>query len=243
LYKVTYQGLTYRYAASADDIEYNGYIYSASSFARTELTMELTDSEVRVTTKLDTDPFTKFVLYAPSAELFLNIYDYASGLEIFSGILVKLDFDRERFEVDLKFKKKEVFFDSEVPYRTYSTSCPFILYDGNCGLSSSAYTTNITEFTVAGSQNAVTVPSIAGSTGLYTGGVLTTNNTETAYILKHDSGGVLYLDTRITQTPSVISLKQGCDKSYSTCSVKFNNKTNFGGFPLVPPKNPSLESI
>jgi hypothetical protein len=35
-----------------------------------------------------------------------------------------------------------------------------------------------------------------------------------------------------------VSYYPGCDRTRLTCSLKFGNIANFGGFPWVPQKNP-----
>lgn len=38
-------------------------------------------------------------------------------------------------------------------------------------------------------------------------------------------------------------ISAGCDKSIKTCNVKFENSSNFGGFPYIPFENPYTKSI
>ena len=35
-----------------------------------------------------------------------------------------------------------------------------------------------------------------------------------------------------------IYLYPGCDRTLATCTAKFGNSANFGGFPFIPTKNP-----
>jgi len=37
---------------------------------------------------------------------------------------------------------------------------------------------------------------------------------------------------------NAITLYSGCDRTLATCHSKFGNSENFGGFPLIPTKNP-----
>ena len=36
-----------------------------------------------------------------------------------------------------------------------------------------------------------------------------------------------------------ITLSRGCSKTVSDCKNKFNNISNYGGFPYIPAKNPT----
>lgn len=72
--------------------------------------------------------------------------------------------------------------------------------------------------------------------------------TDTDYItggtrrsIQSHSGGTLLLQAPILKAIAAgarVSLYTGCDKAASTCSVKFQNFSRFGGYPYIPLRNP-----
>ena len=243
LYKISFLGTIYTYSSGIDTVQYGGFTYKASPITRTELELELTASDVRLTIPLATPPFTKFVVSSPSSDLTLTLIDYSTGYEIFNGVMTKVTFDRTAGTLEAIFQRKEAFFDSEVPYRTYGTSCSFGLYSEECGVDPSLHSFSTTLFSISANRREVQSAALAGYTaGTMSGGYLRTNEGETCFILKHDNTG-LYLDQPLLGTPTGIYVRKGCNKLFTTCKNKFANELNFGGFPFTPTKNPVTESI
>jgi uncharacterized phage protein (TIGR02218 family) len=243
LYKITFQGKVSTYSSSEYTITFMGNEYIPSAITRTEISIELTNAEVRLDLPQDTYPFKYFVLNSPSSEVEITIYDFSSGFEIFSGIVTQVVFDRNKKQVTATLKRKEAVFDSIVPYRTYGTSCSFILYEGQCGISKQAHTISTNVFTVSQNRDSITSTTLSTvANGTFMGGSINTDLGETAYITSH-IGNTVTLDTILLDIPTTISFSKGCDKSLSQCESKFNNLANFGGFPFIPTKNPATESI
>ncbi|MCI4437603.1 MAG: phage BR0599 family protein [Ignisphaera sp.] len=243
LYKITFQGLVATYTSSEFSVELFDYTFIPSAITRTEISLELTNAEVRLDLPQDTYPFKYFVLSSPSSEVEITIYDYSSGFEIFRGIVTKVNFNRSKQNVTATLKRKEAFFDSEVPYRTYGTSCSFLLYDQHCGVNMTSHIINSSVFTLSNIRDSISSPDLLTVTsGTFTGGSIETNLGETSFILSH-AGGTVVLTTPLISIPSVVTFIKGCNKSTNECTSKFNNIINFGGFPFIPSKNPVTESI
>jgi len=242
LYRITFRGQVYAYCSGTTPVEYGLYTYVPSPINRTEISLELNDSEVRLTIPLDTEPFGVFVTSSPSADMSITIIDYDTLYELFNGILTKITFYRSKGTAEAVFKRKEAFFDSEVPYRTYGTTCSFVLFSSECGVSSGNYIHTSTNFTISQDKKTITIPSIVGTGRNYTGGVLTTDSGDSCFIVLHSATTVI-LDSPVYTVPTVVSVNMGCDKTFGTCGSTFSNSINFGGFPFIPAKNPVTESI
>lgn len=243
LYRFEFLGRIYSYTSGIDTVVYNSITYKPSAIKRTEISLELTDSEVRVTIPLEVEPFTKFVVTSPSTELSLKIINYAAEVEVFTGIMTKIVFDRVAGTSQATFKRKEAFFDSEVPYRTYGTSCSFGLYSVECGVNDADHSLVLIDYIISEDRRQVSSSTLTTvDTGTMTGGYVKTNEGETFYVLKHVDN-ILYLDQPIIGDPVSLLVKKGCNKLFTTCKNKFNNSLNFGGFPLTPTKNPVTDSI
>jgi len=243
LYKIEFLGSTYSYCSGSDNVVFSSMTYLASPITRTEIGLELNSSDVRISVPIEMKPFTDFVVSSPSVELTLTLIDYSSGYQVFQGIMTKIEFDRTSGLAEVTFQRKESFFDSEVPYRTYGTSCSFGLYSAECGVAQASHSITTNGFTFSVNRREVTIPELSGyPDGIMSGGYLRTNYGESVYILRQSSV-MLYLDQPIINLPVNISVIKGCDKLFTTCKDKFNNSLNFGGFPFIPIKNPVSESI
>jgi hypothetical protein len=242
LYKVSLFNNTYYYSSGVD-VTFLGTPYVGKPINRTEITVELQDSDIRITAPLNLEPFSVYITASPSSDMSLTLYDYDSGFEMFSGILISLTYKIDTGVVDLKFQKKESFFDSEVPYRTYGTLCSFDLYSAECGVQKADNQIVTATFTLAEDRRSVTVPGISGILdNTYRYGVVGTDTGETSFIISQ-VGTTVVFDTPLFIIPSSIYLIKGCDKSFSGCGSNFNNSIRYGGFPVIPAKNPVTESI
>lgn len=123
----------------------------------------------------------------------------------------------------------------------YTPECRFDLGDSNCTINTAAQT-------VTGHVTAVTDmanfsdTSQSAATGLYNYGKLTwssgSNNGLSMEVKNWDLPSQTF--TLWLPMPNAIhvgdaySVYPGCDKRFATCSGKFSNAVNFGGFPYVP---------
>jgi uncharacterized phage protein (TIGR02218 family) len=137
----------------------------------------------------------------------------------------------------------------KVPRRLYKPDCPWNFGDANCGVNLAGTSVggyHITQaFTAAsGSTQWILAPATAFSqpAGYFTQGIVTCTsgaNGGLSWTVKlHDSSGYLELMNPMLLPPNAgdsFSVVAGCDRTLTTCTNKFNNATNFGGTPWVPP--------
>lgn len=128
--------------------------------------------------------------------------------------------------------------------RIYSPLCDAVLGDSRCGVS-------LTNFTGAVTSNPSTYSFVtddlsAQETNFFTRGKITftsgSNNgveREVRSDVKVGNDHTLNFWEPLPFESSVgdtFTITAGCDKTYETCKAKFNNGTNFRGFPYIPPK-------
>ena len=120
--------------------------------------------------------------------------------------------------------------------RLYSRKCSHVLYSTNCGASQLGATATVESvdarrvFMVGGVPAAV-VNAMAG-------GWLQLASGARHMVSASDDSSVELLYPVGIQTGEVVDLVAGCDHTTATCTSRFNNLNNFGGFPGIPPKNP-----
>ncbi|QBQ71188.1 minor tail protein [Shewanella phage S0112] len=131
--------------------------------------------------------------------------------------------------------------------RAYQINCPHVLYGPSCKVVRDSLAITTTNTTIAG--NTITSPDLVETDALlgptwYTGGYVEITSggaVDRRFITNYDnlSGSVtLNLPFKALANNSEITVYPGCDRVVTTCSLKFNNLDNFGGFPYIPQKNP-----
>lgn len=120
--------------------------------------------------------------------------------------------------------------------RLYSRKCSHVLYSDACG---AAQVSAVAVVTSASGRNVEleggTPASVASGLG---GGWLQTQDGARHMILSDQGTGVELLYPVAIEPGSSVTLVVGCDHSTATCSARFSNLDNFGGFPAIPSKNP-----
>ena len=116
--------------------------------------------------------------------------------------------------------------------------CRHVLYQPGCGLIKESYRVDGTVGAVS-SATLLTVAAAAGyPDGWFTGGILYLDGMM-RYITGHAGSSIqISQGLRGLVTGSEIRLYPSCDRLASTCSGKFNNIENYGGFDYIPPKGP-----
>ena len=124
---------------------------------------------------------------------------------------------------------------------TYTPECRFDLGDSNCTVNIAAQTVTGSVTTVTDSADFIDTAQTA-ATGIFNYGKLTwtsgANNGQSVEVKNWDLPSqtfTLWLPMpNAIQIGDAYSVYPGCDKRFATCSGKFTNGVNFGGFPYVP---------
>lgn len=121
----------------------------------------------------------------------------------------------------------------------FELSCRHTLYSRGCNASADDFLHAGSVLTISGG----TVLTVSGAEqfqdGYFTGGMLVTPGSTSRFIVAHTSNQItLSRPTRDVGVGAALRLYPGCDHLRTTCSGKFNNLDNFGGFPWIPIKNP-----
>ena len=119
----------------------------------------------------------------------------------------------------------------------YQKPCRHILYSQSCGADINNFQTQVTVSSISGRD--VTVSSHGQSSDYYVGGIFEYSGQ--LYTIMDQSGDTLTLK-KVPETLSVndpVNIYAGCPLNINTCSSRFNNAVNFGGFPYTPKDNPA----
>jgi uncharacterized phage protein (TIGR02218 family) len=159
------------------------------------------------------------------------------AVTLFKGRLGTVD-QIGRTSAKLTVNSDLVLLDIDMPRNIYQPTCLHTLYDSGCTLIKNAFGTTGTVGT--GSTAGVIVWSGANvnfqqGSITFTSGV---NAGVTANVNAVAAGASLTLGYPLQSVPAPgdsFTVYYGCDHTPGTCQAKFNNLSNFRGFPYVPP--------
>ncbi len=160
----------------------------------------------------------------------------------FMGIVTDIG-DIGRISVPLTVKSVSYLLDTQWPKDTIMSTCGKVLYSTDCGALASTHQ-------VSGAvQSTPASPTVNGfgttltlADSYFVGGTITFTSGNLAglsYWVRSylHANGIVRLQTPALVAPSpgdTFTILPGCDKSQTTCSSRFGNLSNFGGFPYVP---------
>lgn len=256
LYRFDYGAETFRFTSHDQELTFMGGTYTPLEIKRSapnlnpaqrrsnKLSLEVIDSE---------RPFSDFLQIQPALQLdcvitriqldeSIDASPIASpmpaaipttGFVLFDGYVTSVAFSGRTCSVDMNPFNEQ--FTREVPRYKYQSPCNHVLYDSFCGVDKNLFTQDGLVNGVVG--NTITVSGFIGSE--FTGGYVQNEagNDFRMIILQAADVFTLLLPFRAILGETVTAF-QGCDHSIVTCRDKFDNVPRFGGFPLVPGKNP-----
>lgn len=129
------------------------------------------------------------------------------------------------------------------PTPRFQAPCNHVLYDAStCGVNPALNQHVTTIASVVGTAIALTT--LPFGDGEAIGGVLITATGEQRMVVDN-------LGTSVTVTYAFsamgpgdpVTIRKGCDHSIATCLSKFNNKDRYGGFAVVPARNPFTSTL
>lgn len=182
------------------------------------------------------------------ARVFLNSWSSADtenpigSVVLFKGRVGTID-SIGRTTAQITVNSDLVLLDLQMPRNVYSPACQHVLFDSGCTLVKSAYSANGTVASSPGpsvSSVSWTAYPSGVTPGTFTQGTLTftsgVNNGLTVNI-KYDNGTTLLFSYPLYASPAAgdtFTAYWGCDHTQAACQNRFNNLSNFRGFPYVP---------
>lgn len=133
--------------------------------------------------------------------------------------------------------------NGNTPTPRYQAPCNHILYDERCGVDPALnqHVTTVTQVT----GNIITINSYPWAADDAVAGQLITPSGEQRMVTK-----TLGNDITVTypfagiEVGDNVTLRKGCDHAFEgDCKNKFNNGARFGGFPIVPARNPFTSTL
>jgi hypothetical protein len=244
LYHFQYGSKHYYYTNGTTPIIYANNEYLPRPLKREAMRTNAKLEPVRVTIKAPiTELFQKFFAGSPSEPIKVTISAYyistTSLYNIFVGNILDITFAEHTATATCEADGG--FYRIKIPKIKYQAACNNTVFDSNCSLNSNNF--KVTKV-VTGKDGSTLIIVNTHSSGYFTGGMCK-YDTDMRLIVKHD-GNNIHLQAPFSSSLTIgttIYLYPGCDRQASTCKNKFNNFSNFIGFPYIPNSNPTIWGI
>ncbi len=160
-------------------------------------------------------------------------------VNVFYGRVAEIDFGRSSVQININDPRELL--DIDMPRNLYTAQCRYALFSPQCMLNAATFAKNVTVGVVTTTQQ-FTISDTTEVDGYYALGnlVFTGGKNDGLRMLVRTSVGASGALSLLAPMPWTVApgdsatVYPGCDKTAVTCNNKFNNKINYGGFPLVP---------
>lgn len=129
----------------------------------------------------------------------------------------------------------------KVATERFSSQCNHTLFDTRCKVSRAAHTWNTKVVAVSTDGRHITVENQHVGNGELRIGDIKINGEERVIVSNTDNVIKVRYPFTIIEIGMDVELSRGCSKTKHTCKTVFDNFDNFGGFPIMPDKNPLKE--
>lgn len=243
LYKFTGNFSTYRFTNYHTDITNSEGTYVAIPIKRNKLQAGTQEDSIslEVTMSFNQQIVLDYAVGNAPPNLVLELWrvhpdDFDDTLLMWKGNVLSWSIEGE--DAKLKVPSSLSYLLSRpCPSPKYQAPCNHVLYDEFCSVDPTAH--QITAEVTAIDENEITVDANSFADDDCNGGEMVFGSGERRMIM--DNVGTVFTVSspfsNLAVTDEVI-IRKGCDHSFPTCRTKFSNGINFGGFPLVPDKNP-----
>jgi len=252
LYTFTRGTKDWLYTSGDTDIAYGARTFLAEPIKRSKIqsTQDIGQSKLKITTSRSNDFISNFLTDVPTVVISITVTRiHASDDDpavIFQGRV--LNVAHEENEAVITCQQNISLLKNPGLRRLYQTTCPHVLYGGYCGVIKSTYSIEATLDSIDGTTLTSTgfIVSINAEydDDWLRGGIIEfVNNgvTDKRFITDHtNSSGTIVLNLSLQDAAvgSTVTVYPGCNRDATTCSGKFSNIENYGGFPYIPSKNP-----
>lgn len=240
---------TYRYTSSAKEITSFGQTYEPIAISRSRLKVSNQEdsSSLEIEMPFDNPLMREYAYENSPPSLQLNLYRFHGAntedrILLWSGKVASFSVQGSvgKLKVPSAF---EFVLEGSVPSPRYQGPCNHILYDERCGVNPALHQHTTTVVSING--NDIQVNSLPFASNEASAGMIISASGEARLVIANVGTTVTmsygFAGVRIGD---VVTIRKGCDHSLSGhCSTRFSNAARFGGFPLVPGRNPFTSSL
>ncbi len=252
LYKFARAGKAWHYTTRETSVSFGGDTYVPAVISREAITQNGEDQTMSVLFSLprDNDLVAEFIGIVPPDPVAVFVYRNHQGLDasetktIFLGEVSKVDITNSLAQISCS--SLESAFTQPIGRVHVQPSCPWMLYEAQCGVSPTGFTHTGTVMSISTDGLTYVVGSmttIDPDTTFYVRGTLSKDGQPRFIIAQSGAAGTytFTLMTAFNPAPVVgdtVTATAGCDRTLAVCKNRFNNLLRFGGFPFLPGRSP-----
>jgi len=235
------------YTSYPEALLFNGHIYTPASIKRGDYTVDSNLNTVSVTlTAAVLAEFGIHVANNPSQRTRVIIYrtisdDMSEYRVVFDGHITGIVFN-DKDVATVRVDQQASILDRQIDMFVHQATCNHHVFDRNCSLDYLLWV-ETTVVIVNGSTLFADVFDTYED-GYFTGGEV--HFIDDARLITNHVGGDLTLHIPFSGdliTGMEVVVYPGCNGTPDTCINKFNNYSNFLGFPYIPNKNPAIWGV
>jgi uncharacterized phage protein (TIGR02218 family) len=253
---ITTTGTQYTWTNVDYDVSYNGFTFSASGPLvsglkyKGSIGLEVDKQQITIAARptdiingapfliaLRDGAFDGAPVYRDRVFLTAPHGSVVGGVRLFQGRVSTVD-NVGRTQATLTVASDLVILDYDMPKNIFSATCLHVLYDSGCGIVRGTFSL---DGACGAGSNSSTINFSGARAGDAQGSLVFTSgaNANVRSTIRSVSVGAAYnLMYPLPFAPAegdAFKVAYGCDHTQATCQAKFNNLSNFRGFPFVPP--------
>lgn len=248
-YKFIGSYASYYYTSYQEAVTVDGQLYSPIAIKRNAVTLttqDETQAALEITLPYQNEMIQAYAYEESPPRLDLELYrvhetDYNDSILLWSGRVTA--FTVKGFEASLKVPSVfDYALQGIVPTPRYQAPCNHIFTDARCGVAAGTVTETVTVTAVV--SNVITVSGMTFTQAELLAGMVTAASGESRMITSVVGSDITvsYPFSNIAVAESA-DLVKGCDHSFAGGCTTYSNIVNYGGFPVVPNRNPFTGKI
>lgn len=248
LYQFILSSVVYRYTSAEDDQVIGADTYEAIAIKRGRLThgQEARNATLVIEMPGDLEFPSRYVRSVPSekARVLIRRMHRSDGelIVVFDGVVKSVAFTSQGAGrvASVAVEPAITAMSRTIPRYTYRGLCNHTLYDTLCTINPELPAYKFTGIVSAQSGNSLTVPGAgAFGTGWFEAGTVEQLTGLDGRLVIRQVGDVLtlHIPFSVSLIGAQVVLRAGCAHDITTCSNKFSNVLNYGGFAFVPTRN------
>lgn len=240
----------WRFATGENDVPFAGAVYTATQISDSGIVQsgETQSDDFRITLPSNLEFTQLFIGTPPSEQIFVTVRRMNRGETdapvVWAGTVKSTKRGKEALSREIICATLTSSLNRNGLRLAWGRGCPHALYDRGCKVDPNAFSMTVQILSFDGVQ--IVFELGATPTGYFSGGYLEFQQTVAGVsvtdrrAIESQSGNrVSLLGPADGLNPGTwVSLYPGCDRISSTCELKFNNLSNYGGFPHLPNKSP-----
>jgi len=245
LYKFTEDISTWTYTNSDSDVVYGGDTYEKIALKRSNYKSRLEISKAKIDIKVSIYNELGIRYLQTIAESVLSLVVYETETETsetsiaWKGRLSKISASES--VITLTFESIFTSLRNVGVRKRYQRTCPHSVYNRGCTLDKELFAVSGTVTAVSGLVLTCSEAS-AYDDNYFTNGIIKTSDGAMRFIVSH-IGSLITINRDMPlfnplDGSELVDLYPGCNKLVDTCNSVFSNILNFGGFSMMPRRNP-----